>query len=332
MALMRLTSRMFGLEGAIFEGTGERVATIIAGPMYHAGPNAAARFAIAANARVIMMPRFDPEAFLALIESQRITHLYMVPTMFIRLLALPEDVRSRYDLSSVQWVIHTAAPCPPHVKRAMIAWWGDVINEYYAATETFPTAFISAAEWTEHPGSVGRPPPGVSIRILDDEGSPAPAGVTGEVFAACRGLPDFTYHNAEQKRRDAERDGYVSVGDVGYLDEEGYLYLCDRKSFMIISGGVNIYPAEIESEILRIEGVKDAAVFGIPDPEFGERPAAHVELYPGALITAEEIQAALAGSLARYKIPRTIRFEQQLPRDDNGKIYKKPLRDLYLQA
>ncbi|MBV9511011.1 MAG: AMP-binding protein [Caulobacteraceae bacterium] len=328
-ALSRLTSRMFGLEPAIFGGSGERVATVICGPMYHGGPNAAARLNLLAGADIHLQPKFDPEDLLRIIEREQITHLYMVPTMFVRLLRLPEPVKARYDTSSLRWVIHTAAPCPPHVKRAMIEWWGPVINEYYAATETFASAFISSEEWLAHPGSVGRPPEGVVVKTLDDEGRVTGLHQPGEIFARAEATPDFTYHNAPAKRRDAERDGFVSVGDVGYFDEDGYLYLCDRKSQMVISGGVNIYPAEIEAELLKMPGVADAAVFGVPDEEFGESLAAHIQLAPDQTIAAEDVRAFLSARLAKYKAPRTIVFEAELPREDSGKIFKRKLREPY---
>ena len=329
VALFKLTSRMFGLEPAIFGGDKTRVATVISGPMYHGGPNAAGRLATMANAEIHLQPRFEPEGLLQLIEQARITHLYMVPTMFVRLLRLPEAVRRRYDVSSLKWVIHTAAPCAPDVKRAMIDWWGPVINEYYAATETFPTAFISSEGWLAHPGSVGRPPDGVAVRTLDEDGHDTGPGVPGEIFARADATPGFTYHNDPAKRAAAERDGFVSVGDIGYFDADGYLYLCDRKSHMVISGGVNIYPAEIEAELLKIPDVADAAVFGIPDEEFGESLAAHIQLAPGSSLTAEAVQAALSKSLARYKVPRTVVFETELPREDSGKIFKRKLREPY---
>lgn len=329
MALTRLTSRMFGLEDAIFNGASERICTVVSGPMYHGGPNAAGRLAILAGADIHLQPKFDPEDLLRLIDRERVTHLYMVPTMFVRLLRLPDDVKRLYDLSSLRWVIHTAAPCPPDVKRAMIAWWGPVINEYYAATETFPTAFISAEEWLAHPGSVGRAPAGVDIRTLDEAGAQTAVNVPGEVFARAPAAPNFTYHNDPEKRRAAERDGYVSVGDIGYFDADGFLYLCDRKSAMVISGGVNIYPAEIEAELLKMPGIADVAVFGIPDPEFGETLAAHIQPIPGADLTPEAVRAFAAGRVAKYKIPRVIVFEAELPREDSGKIFKRKLREPY---
>jgi long-chain acyl-CoA synthetase len=328
-ALSRLTARMFGLEEAIFGGDRTRVATVLSGPMYHGGPNAAGRLAQMADADIHLQPKFDPEGLLRTIEAERITHLYMVPTMFIRLLKLPDEVKRRYDLSSLKWVIHTAAPCPPHVKREMIAWWGPVINEYYAATETFASAFISSGEWLAHPGSVGRPPDGVEVRILDDEGRTPPAGTPGEIYVRAVATPGFTYHNDPDKRRAAEREGFVTVGDVGYVDEAGYLYLCDRKSQMVISGGVNIYPAEIEAELLKMPGVADAAVFGVPDEEFGESLAAHIQPIPGVALDARDVRAFLGQSLAKYKLPRTVVFEAELPREDSGKIFKRKLRDPY---
>lgn len=330
-ALLRLTSRMFGMEDAIFSASGERIVTVISGPMYHGGPNAAARLALVAGATVILMPRFDAETLLALIERERVTHLYMVPTMFVRLLRLPADVRRSYDLSSLRWVIHTAAPCPQHVKRDMIEWWGPIINEYYAATETCPSAFISSSDWLKKPGSVGRAPAGVTLKVVMEDQSEADVGEVGEIFVGAEAVPDFTYHNDPEKRAAAGHQGLVSVGDIGFLDIDGYLYLCDRKSQMVISGGVNIYPAEIEAELLKMPGVADAAVFGIPDEEFGESLAAHIELESGAQISSGEVREFLGGVLARYKVPRVLVFEEALPREDSGKIFKRKLRDQYWQ-
>jgi acyl-CoA synthetase (AMP-forming)/AMP-acid ligase II len=203
----------------------------------------------------------------------------MVPIMFHRLLKLPEAVRARYDLSSLKFVVHAAAPCPPPIKRAMIEWWGPVINEYYGSTEVSAVTFCTAQDWLSHPGTVGRPWPETDVRIIDAEGRPLPPHEIGEVVARTAGMSDFTYHGDDQKRRDSEKAGLIAPGDVGYFDEDGFLYLCDRAKDMIISGGVNIYPAEIEAELLKMPGVADCAVFGIPDEEFGEAVQA-----PGTII------------------------------------------------
>jgi long-chain acyl-CoA synthetase len=254
----------------------------------------------------------------------------MVPTQFRRLLALPEPVRARYDVSSLRCMIHAAAPCPPEVKRRMLDWWGPVVTEYYAATEGGGTV-ISAEEWLKRPGSVGTAWPGSEVRILDDNGDDVPAGQTGLIYMRM-GTSSFDYHKDQEKTLASRARGMFTVGDIGYLDADGYLYLCDRKSDMIISGGVNIYPAEIESALAAHPDVGDVAVFGIPHDEWGEEIKAVVQPAPGAEPGPELTAALLAfldGRLARFKLPRTIDYVPELPRDPNGKLYKRRLRDPY---
>jgi long-chain acyl-CoA synthetase len=253
----------------------------------------------------------------------------MVPTMFVRLLALPEQTRSRYDLSSLRWIVHAAAPCPPEVKRAMIDWLGPIVAEYYGGTETGPVVFCTSEEWLAHPGTVGRPIERSVVKVLDADGSELPTGASGEIYMWVDIWPDFTYAGDAQKRRAIERDGLVSCGDVGYLDAEGYLYLNDRRSDMVISGGVNIYPAEIEACLLSLPGVRDCAVFGVPDDDFGEALAAHVELSEGAELSADAVRGHIRSSLAAYKTPRVVEFSDSLPREDSGKIFKRRLREPY---
>ncbi len=285
------------------------------------------------GALAILQPRFEPEELLQLIEQYRITHMHAVPTMFVRLLHLPEAVRRRYDLSSLERVVHGAAPCPMHVKRAMIDWWGPVITEYYGGTETGFVTFHTTEEALRKPGTVGRPLPGVTIKVYDDNGRELPPGEIGEVYSWLNaGNLDFTYHGMADQRAAIERDGVVSIGDVGYLDEEGYLFLCDRKRDMVISGGVNIYPAEIEAALLALSGVRDCAVFGIPHEVYGEALCAYVEPEPGATLEEAGVRAFLAERLADFKVPRVIRFATGLPREDSGKIMKRKLRDPYWEA
>jgi long-chain acyl-CoA synthetase len=276
------------------------------------------------------MDRFDPEQMLALIERYRVTHTHMVPTQFRRLLALPAPVRSRYDVSSMRTAIHSAAPCPHEVKRQMLDWWGPVVTEYYAASEGGGTG-ITGQEWLAKPGSVGKAWPGAEVRVLDAEGNDLPPGVPGLVYMRM-GTSTFDYHKDEEKTKASRARGMFTVGDVGYLDEDGYLFLCDRKNDMIISGGVNIYPAEVESELSCHPAVDDVAVFGIPHEEWGEEVKAVVQPAPGAepgpALTGE-LLAFLAGRLARFKLPRTIDYVSELPRDPNGKLYKRKLRDPY---
>jgi len=303
------------------------IVTAVIGPVYHAAPNAHSAFSIRIGANVVVMPRFDAEALLQLIEREKITHLNMVPIMFNRLLRLPEDVKHRYDLSSLEYVTHAAAPCPPPIKRAMIEWWGPVINEYYGSTEMGNVTNITSEEWLAHPGSVGRVMPGVDLRIVDTEGNDVPVGEPGEVIARGRQSADFTYQNAPQKRAEMERQGLLAPGDIGYLDADGFLYLCDRKTDMIISGGANIYPAEIEAELHKLPGVADCAVFGIPDEEFGESVYAVVQPQPGVTLDPETLRAELRKTLAGFKTPRRIDFADILPREDSGKIFKRKLRE-----
>jgi len=308
---------------------GKEFRTVVTGPMYHAAPNTYGLYAVKSGAFGVLQPRFDPEDLLQLIERYRITHLHMVPTMFVRLLKLPAETKRKYDLSSLEFVVHAAAPCPPEVKRLMIEWWGPVINEYYGATETGVAVFHTSEEALRKPGTVGRPINGGAVRIYDDDGKVVGPNQVGEVYLRIEGFPDFTYNGQDDKRREIERDGLVTVGDVGYLDEDDYLFLCDRKRDMVISGGVNIYPAEIETTLIAMPGVHDCAVFGIPDEEYGEALCAFVEPEPGVALTADGVREFLAASLARYKTPRVIEFSHELPREDSGKIFKRKLRAPY---
>jgi long-chain acyl-CoA synthetase len=254
----------------------------------------------------------------------------MVPTQFRRLLALPKETQDRYDVSSWRCAIHSAAPCPPDVKRQMLDWWGPVVTEYYAASEGGGTV-ITGSQWLARPGSVGLPWPGSQVLILDDEGNDVPAGQTGLVYMKM-GASTFDYYKDEAKTLASRARGMFTVGDIGYLDADGYLFICDRKSDMIISGGVNIYPAEIESALAAHPAVGDVAVFGIPHEEWGEEIKAVVQPVPGAEPGPEltaELLAFADGRLARFKLPRTIDYVPELPRDPNGKLYKRRLRDPY---
>ncbi len=322
-AIGRMVGRVFDIR------PGGKMRTVITGPMYHSAPNAYGLAAARDGGFVVLQPRFDAEQLLALIERHRITHLHMVPTMFVRLLKLPDAVKRKYDLSSLKWVVHAAAPCPAEVKRAMIEWWGPVIVEYYGATETGAVVFHDSHEALAKPGTVGRVIEGGEVRIYDDDGKALPAGEIGEVYLQLDAYPAFTYHGLDGKRQEVERDGLVTVGDVGYLDDDGYLFLCDRKRDMVISGGVNIYPAEIEAELIAMPGVHDCAVFGIPDDEFGESLCAHVETESGVTLDEAAVRAFLRERLANYKLPKLIEFSAALPREDSGKIFKRKLREPY---
>ncbi|MFG2888780.1 AMP-binding protein [Streptomyces sp. NPDC048248] len=307
--------------------------TLIPAPLYHASPSQHAVLALAAGLDITLMPHFDAEEFLRLIERHRIEQVQVVPTMFVRLLRLPKDVRERYDLSSLTSVVHAAAPCPPHVKHAMIDWLGPVLREYYGGSETGAVTWCDSAEWLAHPGTVGRADGTCGVAVLGPEGEALPTGATGEIYLKpSDNWPQFTYLGDAAKRAAMEAPGlpgYVTIGDIGHLDADGYLYLSDRRNDMVISGGVNIYPAEIEGCLLSLEGVRDVAVFGIPDEEFGEVLAAHVQTEPGVLLRAEAVRSHVAERLAGYKVPRAVVFEELLPRDESGKLFKRRLRDPY---
>jgi long-chain acyl-CoA synthetase len=313
--------------GARLYGFGPDARAVMTGPMYHIAPNTFAIAIAALGDRLVLQPKFDAIELLELIEKHAITTLNLVPTMFVRLLQLPKDERERYDLSSLTHALHNAAPCPAPIKRKMIEWWGPVIWELYGGTESGPAAACNSEEWLAHPGTVGRAVEGTTIKILNDEGVELPANQIGEIFVQSAINSEFTYHGREDERAEIETRGLITLGDVGYVDDDGFLFLCDRKRDMVISGGVNIYPAEIEAALIDVEGVGDCAVFGIPDPEFGESILAVIERLPGSEITAEYVKSELEGRLARYKVPKRIEFETNLPREDTGKIYKRKLRD-----
>jgi len=311
---------------------GQPFRTVITGPVYHSAPNYYALSAVQAGGLTILQPRFDPEQLLQMIEKHRITHLHMVPIMFIRLLRLPDQVKAKYDLSSLENVVHAAAPCPADVKRRMIEWWGPVINEYYGSTETGGTVYLTSEQALRKPGSVGKPFDGTILKILDAHGKDLGPNQIGEVFTRNEKWPDFTYNKKEEKRRECERNGLITAGDIGYVDEDGFLFLCDRANDMIISGGVNIYPAEIEAVLLAMPGVKDCAVFGIPDDEHGERVCAYIEPDDGITISSGDVLAYLGRHQASYKMPRVIEFRKNLPREDSGKIFKRKLRAPYWEG
>ena len=302
-------------------------------PLYHSAPQASVAAALRMGSTVVVMEHFDPEQWLALVERYRVTHCQMVPVMFSRLLRLPESVRAAYDTSSLEYIIHAAAPCPVHVKQAMISWLGPIINEYYGATEANGFTFCSAAEWLDHPGTVGRPVLG-QLLILDALGSQCPVGTDGTIWF--RGATSFEYFNDPSKTAESrlgDGDGLASaVGDIGHVDAEGYLYLTDRKSYMIISGGVNIYPQETENILSAHPSVVDVAVIGVPNDDLGEEVKAVVQLAdPGSAGPAleQELIAFCRDRLAHFKCPRSVDFVPELPRSETGKLYKRLLRDRY---
>ncbi len=307
-------------------------AHIVAGPLYHAAPLSYGTGALQLGKAVVLMSRWTPERMLQLIDRYRVTESHMVPTMFHRLLQLSEVDRAKYDLSSLRCVIHGAAPCPVETKRKMIEWWGPIISEYYGATEGGGT-YVRAEDWLKRPGTVGKSPPGASIVILDDKGRRCDAGQPGGVYFG--GVTAFEYFNDHKKTEDARKGDLFTVGDIGYLDEDGWLFLCDRKSDMIIAGGANIYPAEIEAVLLQHGSVADTAVIGVPDEDMGEAVKAVVQLAGGVLATPKleaELIHFCTERLARYKCPRSIDFREELPRSSTGKLAKRLLRDAYWEA
>jgi long-chain acyl-CoA synthetase len=298
-------------------------------PLYHAAPLMASLGVLTAGGTVVMMAKFDAELVLQLVERHRVTNAQFVPTMFVRMLRLPADVRTRYDLSSLTYVGHAAAPCPVPVKRVMFEWLGPIIHEYYNATEAIGGTKIGPEEWLAHPGSVGRVGP--DAHILDDEFNDVQTGAPGTLWFDS--TVQVTYHGDPDKAASqTSPQGYRTVGDMGYIDAEGYLFLTDRATFMIVSGGVNIYPQEIEAELSAHPSIADVAVFGVPNAEFGEEVKAVVQLTPGVTPSPElaaEIQGWCRDHFAHYKCPRSIDFIEEMPRDPSGKLYKKRLRDEY---
>jgi len=286
---------------------------------------------------IVLEPRFDPEDMLQLIERHRVTHMHMVPTMFVRLLRLPEDVRAAFRAPKLSLVLHGAAPVSVAVKQRMIAWWGRVFVEYWGATEGGVNTLVDSEEWLAHPGTVGRALPAFEIFAVDAQGRRLPPGEVGDLYGRHATVAEpFAYHDDPEKTAGAYLEPHVfTIGDVGWVDAEGFVYLADRKSAMIISGGVNIYPAEVEAVLQEHPAVADVGVFGIPDDEWGERVKAAVELRPGfapgAALEAE-ILAFARERLARYKVPRSIDFEASLPRDDTGKLYIRRIRERYWQG
>jgi long-chain acyl-CoA synthetase len=300
-------------------------------PLYHSAPQAAVNLTIRMGGTAVIMEQFDPERYLQLVEQWRVTHSQLVPTMFSRMLKLPEDVRRRHDLSSLEIAIHAAAPCPAAVKDEMIRWWGPIIHEYYGATEGLGFTACDSAQWLAHRGTVGKVLLG-DLHILDEHLRECPIGTAGTVWF--KTATPFEYFNDPDKTREARTpDGSMStVGDVGYVDGDGYLYLTDRATFMIISGGVNIYPQECENLLITHPKIADAAVFGVPNADLGEEVKAVVQPMAGIVAgaeLAEELIAFCGQSLSRQKVPRSIDFEAELPRLPTGKLYKRLLRDRY---
>jgi long-chain acyl-CoA synthetase len=323
-SMTRMWTAAFGV------GPGSRC--LISAPLYHTAPCSYVMHVARSGAWLRIESRFDAEATLAAIERFRISHLYLVPTMFVRLLRLPDSVRRRYDLSTIRFVISTGAACAPEVKREMMQWWGDVIHESYAASELGYVSVITSAEAREKPGSAGRPLDGVSIRILDEHKREVAPGTIGTIYVRQTLAPDFTYINRQTDRDAIEHDGFVTVGDIGFVDSDGYLTVTDRRNDLVISGGVNIYPAEIEMHLMAMPGIADCAVFGIPDGEFGQALVAVVQPIRDAALNSDAVRDFLRDRLANFKIPAVIEFRDSLPREDTGKIFKRRLREEYLSG
>ncbi len=302
---------------------------LLSAPWYHSAPNSYALGIAQDDGLLVVEERFDAERTLQLIEQHRLTHAYLVPTMYVRLLALPAAVRTKYDIGSMRFVSSTGSPCAPDIKRAMIDWWGPVIHECYGASELGYMTLLTSEQALRKPGSAGAPMPGVMLKILDEQGQQLPPGAPGLIYIDQPATPDFSYiGNAEARTRMAS-NGLKTMGDVGYLDEEGFLFIVDRQADMVISGGVNIYPVEIEHVLQGMPGVADCAVFGIPDDEFGEALAAAVQPAAGAVLSPEAVRDWLRERISGYKVPRVVTLHEQLPREDTGKIYKRRLRDPY---
>ncbi|SOX51696.1 acyl-CoA synthetase [Mycobacterium ahvazicum] len=299
-------------------------------PLYHTAPSVWSMTVQGAGLTTVVMEKFDAEGTLDAIQRHRITHGQFVPAMFVRMLKLPQAVRDSYDLSSLKRVMHAAAPCPVQIKKQMIEWWGPIVDEYYASSEAHGSTLIFAEDWLTHPGSVGKPMGG-AVHILDENGNELPPGEAGEIYF--EGGVSFEYLNDPTKTASSrDKHGWTTVGDIGYLDEEGYLYLTDRRHHMIISGGVNIYPQEAENLLVTHPKVLDAAVFGVPDDEMGQRVVAAVQTVEQADATEEfgdELMTWLRDQLSHFKCPRSIAFETQLPRTDTGKLYKNALIEKY---
>ncbi len=325
---------LLGLTQALYQ-MDENVRYLSPAPLYHSAPLRYNMAVMRHGGTSVIMERFDPEEALALIEKHQLTHGQFVPTMFVRMLKLPEADRLRYDVSSLKVAIHAAAPCPVPVKQAMMDWWGPVIHEYYAGTEGNGFCAAGPQEWLAHPGTVGRPLLG-AVHICDDDGRELPPGETGTIYFSDGGT--FEYHNDPDKTADSQHPsqrGWTTLGDMGYVDEDGFLFLTDRKTFMIISGGVNIYPQEVENLLVTHEKVADVAVFGVPNEEFGEEVKAVVQPISMDLAgpeLAEELIAFCRAQLAHLKCPRTVDFEAELPRHPTGKLYKRLLRDRYWEG
>jgi long-chain acyl-CoA synthetase len=322
-----MLGRVFGIQRS--------VRTIICAPLHHSGPSAYTRLAIrhlGDDGLIVLHRKFDAEKLLHDIQKYAITHIWMVPTMFHRMLSLSEDVKRSYALSSLNHIVHSAANCPPATKKAMIEWFGPVLYEFYGATETGPVTFAEPTDALAKPGTVGSILPGISLSIRDDDGNVLPPGAVGEICCVNHSYPDFTYIHREEERRELNVDGEIRTGDMGELDDEGYLFIRDRKKDMVIVGGVNVYPAEIETVLVAMPGISDCAVFGLPNEEYGEVLVAAVTLQADTNANEQAIKEFLGARLGKFKVPRRVLIMSELPRQDSGKLLKRKLREHLLAA
>lgn len=304
---------------------------LLPAPLYHSAPSLFCQMALQMCQHFVVMERFDAENLLAAIEKHRIEVVYLVPIMYTRLLKLERSVRERYDISSLRFVASTGSPCPPDIKKRMIDWMGPIIHETYASSEAGMITLATPTDALKKPGTAGKPFSPAIVRIFDDQGTPCPAGQIGRIYVGNPVYPDFTYKNNPEARRAIEHQGLISLGDMGYLDKEGYLFVCDRESDLVISGGVNIYPAEIEHALMNYPGITDCVVFGIPDSEFGEKLLGIVQTEHPGIVSLPELTKWLETCLARYKIPRQFLFTDNLPRDLNGKISRRKIRQAFTE-
>ena len=327
--LDELAARQPAMQKVVKQALGLRMGcrALLPAPFYHSAPSIFTQMALRLCDQYVVMERFDAQEVLRLIEHHQINVIYLVPIMYVRLLKLPQAVKDSYDLSSLDFVASTGAPCPPEIKRQMIEWLGPIIHETYASSEAGMVTSIDSHEALRKPGSAGKPMGTGVIHIRDENGALCAPLQAGKIYVKQPAYADFTYRNNPEARKRAECEGLITLGDIGYLDEEGYLFVCDRESDMVISGGVNIYPAEIENVIMTHPGVADCAVVGVPDPEYGERLFGFVQPNGSEQMTSDGLIEWLKPKAAGYKIPREFRFEDQLPRDDSGKIVKRRLRD-----
>jgi long-chain acyl-CoA synthetase len=329
--MMMMSAGLSGLLSIPSDGV-----TLICGPVYHSAQWAFSYLPLIAGSTVLMRHRFDAAEVLDLIDRHHVTNVHLVPTQFHRLLHADDAAKARFSGRSLVAVWHGAAPCPPEVKRRMLEWWGPVVHEYYGSTEGSIVTTVHAQEWLERPGTLGKPTPMVEIRIVREDGTPAGTGESGRIYVKNRMGSDFEYHKEPKKTAEAHLEpGVFTFGDVGYLDADGYLFMSDRAIDMVISGGVNIYPAEIESVLMAHPAVQDAAVFGIPNEEFGEEVKAAVQLKSGREASealAQDLIAHCRAHLAGYKAPRSVDFHDSLPRHETGKLYKRLLRDRYWEG